>query len=341
MLKLPYQSILDDSSTEVALLIRASMASSTWKRHVSAWHSFEKFSVDRKIVVIWPLNEHLWGEYIVWALTVKKLKSDTVRNYLSSLKLVHTLKGISCLDPFKVKIFNMLLTGADNLQIVTGSGSNTNRKAFNLPLLKLTGHRIASSDWPLGVKQTVWAALTLGFFSGVRLGEVLSDSENRLDTSSTLLWEDVLFRKDGSILIHVKLPKIKKPEGDFLDIFEFSSSGCCPVAALKTLKQLQSEGGYTGSKLPVFCFPSGKLLTTQRVNTTLSSLLSDLSFDKTSMISCHSLRAAIPTLLAPEPESVDVCKAWGRWSSPCYRKYVRDSTVSKKKMFDKIMKSLE
>jgi len=317
------------------------MAASSWRRHVSAWNLFEKFTAENKIVVSWPLTLDLWGAYIVWALTKNNLKANTVKNYLSSLKLVHTMKGLNCLDPFKIQIFKMLLTGAENLELVTDSGVSKTRKAFSLPLLKLTGHRIACSDWPEGVKQTVWAALTLGFFSGVRLGEVLGETENRYDSSSTLLWEDVWFRKDGRILIHVKLPKTNRKGGDFIDIFEFHASGCCPVAAIKGLKQLQAKGGYEKGTLPVFCFPSGRLLTTQKLNTTLKHLLADLSFGSTSVLSCHSLRAAIPTHLAPETDSVTVTKVWGRWASPCYQKYVRDKSSTRYMMFEKIKKSME
>jgi len=338
---LPYPSILDNCSIEVAELLRASMAINTWRRHISAWNSFEKYLSAKQLTAIWPLTIDLWGGYIVWAVTDCKLKSSTVKTYLSSLKLVHTLKGIECLDPFKIKILQMILTGAENLEIVKGSGATKSRKAFSLPLLKLTGHRIGVSDWPSGVKQIVWTALTLGFFTGVRLGEILSETEDRFDPTCTLLWKDILFRQDGSVLVHIKLPKVRKLEGDFIDIFEFPSSGCCPVASLKCLKKMQSEGGYKDDDLPVFCFPSGRLLTTHKVNLTLKNLLSDLSFNNTSLISCHSLRAAIPTHLAPEPDLVSVTKTWGRWSSPCYQKYVRHDSAYKKKVFDKIRSAIE
>jgi len=317
------------------------MATSTWRKHTSAWNSFENFVADSKVSVTWPFNNNLWGSYIVWALTKKNLKPGTVKSYISSLKLAHTLKGIEFIDPLKNNLFKLYFTGAENLTIVTESGANKHRKAFNIHLLRLTGHRIASSSWPQGVKQTVWTALTLGFFSSVRMGEILSSSEHSYDPSSTLLWEDILFKSDGSILVHVKLPKVKSREGDFIDLFEFQSSGCCPVAALKKLKQLQNGGGYLDESLPVFCFPSGRLLTTQKLNSTLSALLADFSMGNTSLLSCHSLRAAVPTHLAPEPDSVSVTKVWGRWSSPCYRKYIRSDCVSKRKMFEMIKSSME
>jgi len=341
VLKLPFTSLLDELGGEASALVRASMAANTWKKHISAWNSFSKFVSECNVIVNWPFGYNLWGNYIVWALTKNNLKASTVKSYISSLKLAHTLKGIDFMDPLKNNFLKLLLIGAENLSITSESGAKSHRMAFNLPLLKLTGHRIAGSDWPRGVKQTVWTALTFGFFSSVRLGEVLAESEDRYDSSSTLLWSDILFRKDGSLLVHVKLPKVKKKEGDFVDLFEYQHSGCCPVAALKKLREMQFEGGYCDESLPVFCFPSGRMLTTQKMNATLSALLSDLNLGQTSLISCHSLRAAIPTHLAPEPEPVTVTKVWGRWNSPCYQKYVRIDSSTKKKMFEKIVSSME
>ncbi len=201
----------------------------------------------------------------------------------------------------------------------------------------MLGHRIAISNWPEGVKQTVWAAFTFGFFSAVRFGEILADGQARFDATRTLLLKDVLFENDR-VLVHVKLPKVKKREGDFIDLFEAKTTLCCPVAALKRLRTMQSQGGYTNPAWPVFCFPSGRLLTTAMLNSILQDLTTDFCFKDENKLTCHSFRGGFATtLLNGQPEKIKEAKVWGRWSSNSYEKYIRASVSSKKKIFDSLL----
>ncbi len=339
---LPFATVLDSAGPAVESLVKALMAKKTWSKHMSAWNSLTSFEKCSNIFLTWPLTMTNWGNYILWAITVKGLKPDTVRSYISSIKLAHTLKGLACLDPLKEEIFKMMLTGADNLRMSMGSLASSNtRRACTLPILKLLGHRIASLDWPDGVKQTTWAALTTGFFSSARLGELLPEGEMTYDPSSTLLWKDVLFRNNDSILIHIKLPKTSKPQGDFLDLFPFRESGCCPVASLQRLKTLQTREGCFRPGRPVFTFPSGRLLTPSKLNSILRDLLADICSPKTSIISCHIMRAAEPTALAPlSHNTVQDTLSWGRWTSNSFKQYVKPNTKVKKDIFGRIIQQM-
>jgi hypothetical protein len=53
------------------------------------------------------------------------------------------------------------------------------------------------------------------------MGELLSPDDSFFDPTTTLLWEQVDFRRDSGILLHIRSPKISKKEGDFLDLFPF------------------------------------------------------------------------------------------------------------------------
>jgi hypothetical protein len=105
---------------------------------------------------------------------------------------------------------------------------------MNLTVLKIFGHRVAKSDWSPGSKQVVWAAVTTAFFTSARMGELLSPNEASFDPNSTLLWDQVLFRKEGGITLHIRLPKIASKEGDFLDLYPFTE---------KRLFLMQHEAG--------------------------------------------------------------------------------------------------
>ena len=95
-------------------------------------------------------------------------------------------------------------------------------------------------------------------------------SDSNFDPLSCLLWKDVKFKKD-SIIIHVKIPKSRNPEGDFIDLFRFDENSCCPVRALIGLKNHSALSSFPDK--PVFSFDSGKLRTPSKFNNLIRSLL--------------------------------------------------------------------
>ena len=62
----------------------------------------------------------------------------------------------------------------------------------------------------------------------------------------------------------------------------------------------------------MFSFKSGKFLTKAKLNSWLATLLKDFT-DENNTITCHSFRAAIPSLLAAYPDvgSIKDIKMWG------------------------------
>ena len=80
---------------------------------------------------------------------------------------------------------------------------------------------------------------------------------------------DVKFNRD-SCMIHIRNPKSKKKEGEFVDLFIFFDSSVCPV---KNLNALHKETKFPDDKKPVFLFANGNLLTPAVLNDTIRSLL--------------------------------------------------------------------
>ena len=136
-------------------------------------------------------------------------------------------------------------------------------------------------------------------------------------------------------MIHIKNPKSKKREGEFVDLFLFPDSSVCPV---KCLNSLSKDSCSSDAKKPVFLFSNGNLLTPAVFNDTIRTLLKSHLGSAASQLSSHSLRAAIPSALAKKPElqnSADI-KGWGRWDSDCYSRYTRLHLERKKAIFGKI-----
>ena len=147
------------------------------------------------------------------------------------------------------------------------------------------------------------------------------------------------FCSKDHILIHIKNPKSRHREGEFVDIFGFEGQNVCPVKALRALRASLRE--YNPDS-PVFSFGSGKNLTRRGFNVTLASLLTPHLGGEAKHISGHSFRAAIPAVLAKFPRlcnSLDIM-GWGRWRSDAYLLYTRLKLDQKRCTFNLITELL-
>jgi len=256
--------------------LHASIAKRTWQKYNSGWKAFEEFEDHVETTFAWPLTKDTLRGFTAYCLAIRKIQSASVRAYISSLAMLHKLKGFTNVD-LQDDIVNMMLRGADNLILAAGIQPHNNRRAMTLPLLRHFGHRLNTSGWHPTTKQCFWTAGLIAFFGTVRMGELLSPTEKHADPTTTLTWEDVHFREeDRSFLIHLKIPKTAPKQGEFVDIFKFKKFGCCPVAALENLRRKQQEMGKGNPQDPVFIFPGGRFMTTSSFNAGLKSLMNDI-----------------------------------------------------------------
>jgi hypothetical protein len=316
-------------------LIEASYAKSSWSKHCSAFKCVEKFKIDRNWKCNWPMTLEDTCKFTSWALQTKKLQITTVKSYLSSIKIVHELANVKYNGDCQV--VKSLLRGRENLDRYESKSKNS-RKVMTLSLLRVIGNQIAKTEWSNDSKLTVWGACTTAFLGALRFGEILPQKSNDYCEMETLLWNDLKFRSDGSVLMHIKLDKVRNMKGSFIDIFEFPLAGCCPV---KTLNQMRETKFNSNS--PVFQFKSGKNLCSAQLNTILQKLLCPIIGPAAYQISGHSFRAGLPSAMASKPDLANDkdIKAWGRWSSDSYLLYTRLKHKQKKALFEKIVSVLE
>jgi len=318
-------------------LISAAYANSTWKSFESAWNAFDQFTSSNGIVTKFPTDQKVVNEFINWLFFTKNLSSDTVLSYVSHMKTIQNLKceNTGSWDSFITK---SIVKGTKSLQVITRPPKPT-RKVMTLELLKILGHEISASDWKDDSKRIFWAAACTMFFGSLRGGEILSKYENSYNSWECLTWGKVKFLED-SILIMISLPKSRNKEGDFVDLFKFPDSSCCPVRCLNSLRK-HSKFSKSDSN-PVFMFENGKLLSMKVFNENLRILLSKRFGALSDSYSCHSFRPAIPSSVAKLPDSntKEEIKWWGRWDSDCYSKYTRLKLDQRKFLFRKVCDSL-
>ena len=282
----------------------------------------------------WPLDREAVVGFTTWCIFNKKLQPSSAASYLSALAAAHKLKGLQ--RPSSLEAGFACLKGATNLQAAAPPKPGPSRRVMTLPLLKVIGHKLAMSKMHEVDSQTIWTVCLVAFFTSARMGELLAASESEFDPSSTLKWGDIKFRPDNSALLLINIAKSGKAE--FLDIFQFSDQGCCPMTALIRHKSLQGKASLFSTNGPVFRLSDGKNLTLVNLNKQLKALLAGLIDPARDVISCHSFRAGVASTLNrfPHLASSDDIKGWGRWDSNCYTRYARLNLEQKKTIFQKI-----
>jgi hypothetical protein len=268
-----------------------------------------------------------------WALTKRKLSPDTVKIYLSDLRLAHKIRSVE--PNFENDFFiKAMLKGAKNVSLYTNI-TKKSKFVMSFPLLKIIGHEIALSNWSNDSKLVFWSACCVAFFGSFRLGEILPKSENNIEN---LTWSQIRFTNMGSVVINIRFPKvIRNISGDFVDLFEIKNSTFCPFSSLKSLadkRALEIEKDF-----PVFQFANGVNLSPKVFTSTVVSLLERHIGGAAKNFSGHSFRAAIPSALANSPSlaSDSDIMLWGRWSSESYKAYVRLKHNARKEIFNKIV----
>jgi hypothetical protein len=209
-----------------------------------------------------------------------------------------------------------------------------------LEILHILGHQISISTWTEISKLTAWGAISLAFWGSFRLAEILTKREGVFDGCTELLWEDLIFQNDGSLTIHIKSPKSAQFPGQFVDIFPLQNSSGCPIAILKQISKMQQQGGWYSLQKPPFSFCQDFYLTSRNLTSYMHALIRPVGIlGPNDIITGHSLRAGIPSMLAQNPGNISEfeIQMWGRWSSEAYQAYLKLKSNQKKIIFQKIV----
>jgi hypothetical protein len=309
------------------------MATSSWHRHTAALNCYKKFCVATGTKFYWPIQAEAARKFTAWAIRSKNLCADTMKVYISDLKLAHKLRNLQC--PFENDVFiPLMLKGAKNLATYKEICKPA-KFVMSFHLLKIIGHEVAKSDRDKDSKLVIWTACCVAFFGSFQLGELLSrdGSENPWEC---LRWNQVIFTQKKSAIINIKFPKVfQNIKGDFIDLFEIKNCDCCPYTALKKLAS--SHKDLVTANRAVFSFLDGSLLTTKKLTDMVKVLLSKHIGSSANKVTGHSFRAGIPAALAEHPDlaSDHETMIWGRWSSSSFRIYTQLKHEAKLSIFKK------
>jgi hypothetical protein len=184
--------IPNDVQHNMAALIRVSLSTASWNKHLSALNCLKDFERKNCCVITWPLTEFVICEFVSFALLTKQLKHSTVKSYLASLTFYHKLRSLDCSACYSF-LADHMIKGAKNIELYSELAKQS-RRAMTSPLLKLLSHQIAISSWSSKDKQVLWTLFSTAFYGSFRFGDRAKDA--RLGPCCD---QDKNFKKQNSV----------------------------------------------------------------------------------------------------------------------------------------------
>ena len=302
------------------LLARA-VAPSTFSNYKSACKNYLRFCHTHTLTPFPPVEDTL----ILYATQVSTYSSyANIKLHLAAIRHFTIRRSMVSPIPSFQRLY-MLLKGIKRAQ---GTRFRRRKRDPITPptLLLLHQYLFAHDERHYNDKLMIWAALLTAFFGFLRVSEYTSPTKSKYDPNATLLNSDLTLSSTNASLV------IKSSKTDPFRVgvtLRMSANGSllCPIRALS--QYIRTRSPPTPS--PLFMFRNGSFLTRRDINKFLTSATTGAIH-----LSSHSLRIGAASSAAAMgcPEWLIQCM--GRWSSDCYKDYLRVSN----RMIDKASKSL-
>ena len=316
-----------------------SLSEGSWANNKVVLGHLSRCQEHFKIRFHFPMKENEVMTLVLYLREVRRVKSATIENALSAIRIIHLTKGmfISCLRPEVVKL---MLRGMSHEDLRLDRAAN-NRLPVTLEVLVLLEAELEDKeDWSDEYKSMFWSVATLAFFGAFRVGELLSKKANSIDMDQDLLLKDVKLvkrmvgkTKKEILEVNLKSPKEAKSNVRGIKVEVFSNkSRLCPIKAFLNYKKVV---GVKNLNSAAFRLPRlGLAYRHERFNKDLKVLLSGhLPYGS---ITGHSFRAGLSTLLGRAGFGDEEIKALGRWSGESFLRYIKSGRMTRARNSDKI-----
>ena len=303
------------------------LSQNTWSSYRTAKRMWDLCKTETGFSLDFPWGQRETIIFIDWLVNDRKVAAATIKSYLAGISKFHILEGFE--EPnLKTQLVKQIVKGKLNKEkTLARSTGDQGRIAVTIDILKLLKEMIRRWDQPIEKKLLVWAVVTIAFFGGFRIHEILAKNETFFDPTSTLLWDDIRtttfqgLEKNTLVLeLTIKAPKETKACRDVVvDIFEVEGP-LCPVKAFNRWATKSSTSNKPG---PVFRDESGVPLTGRKLNFYLKKFLENTIDYNKEKITSHSFRSGLATLIGSKGMSIEEIKIAGRWNSSSYEKYLK------------------
>ena len=291
-----------------------SIAPITRRNYSAATTTYTFFCSQHSLITFPPTEQTL----ILFATHIASYSSHSnVKLHLSAIKHQSIIQGHHI--PFREfeKLY-LLLRGIKRAQ--GPSYSLPKRLPITPHLLKIIQHNLFNSSRLFEDKLMLWAAITTAFFGFLRISEYTTSRKTQFDPTTNQLFNDVTIRNDSAHL-NLKTSKTDPFRHGVTVRIQANHTTLCPINALRLY--LANHPFPCG---PLFVFRNGTFLTRSDINKTLRD-----TSDGAINISSHSLRIGAASTAAAMGCPKYLIQSMGRWSSDCFRRYIRISETTLKK----------
>lgn len=263
------------------------------------------------IPLSFPYSEKCVALFVTHLIN-KRLKSSTIRSYLSALSSVH--KIFSAPDPTNSYLISRILKGNENLYKQSSKLSPISKQILH-KLLNV----IPSLFTPYESK-FYKSLFLLAYYCCLRSCEVTKSEK----VTHTLQLEDVSIQNNPHpLLINIKFRSFKhSQEQTTITLHPRVNSPYCPI--LNLLDYIAARGDEPG---PLFMLHSNLSFKRSQYSKALKLCLSSIDLPQ-AKYNTHSFRIGRATDLALEGTPPQIIKTTGRWRSNAYEKYIRISQLS-------------
>ena len=265
---------------------------------------------------LFPISTHTLALFIAF-LAEQKYAASTVASYISALSYPHRLASL--LDPTKSEMIQLALRGYSKL-----NPSADSRLPITLPILEdiiLAREHTKSSLYSRKLIQAMYA---IAFFAALRVGEITSRAHQPRQNIIAIIQLVFLKTREGTVsAIKLTLRNYKHSDtSNPVDIFIYQEKPVCPVSLLLEFLCLRGQ-----SPGPLFCWPADCSPISR--SCFVAALTEDLQFCNLNVAQykTHSFRIGAASWAAAKGMSDTQIRAFGRWKSNAFLRYIRPSSL--------------
>ena len=243
---------------------------------------------------------------------------QSIRNYLSGVKLMHILADVQCTDFNSVEL-KLVVKG------IARQKMHTPNKALPMtPQLLLNIKAMLDTSQPY--QAVFWCLSVLAFFTMSRKSNLVPNSISTFDHRKQWLRKDLLL-KDDCMIIRVKWSKTNQfsDRALYIPLVAMPESQLCPVAAYINMVNIVPPNG--DKNQPAFCvIKSEKVVafTYIQLHKMLRECIKRLGLDPMAY-SSHSYRRGGATTAFRAQVPGELIQLQGDWASDAYKQYLQFS----------------
>lgn len=292
--------------------------------------SFTKFLLLNNIInsvqTLPEVSEDIFLLYIAYCYKTLHIKHSTIRLYLSGIRFEYLKRGINC-PLIRNDFANSRIT--TQLNAVKRSQETCTRPRHPITASVLSQMCLLLKNGYISpfVDILLKAVFVTSFFGFLRCGEI-AISQPEFDPSKHICLNDVTFCETHVQLLLRSSKTDPYKKGIVIPLFKSeSNTDLCPYRALTQYVELRKINFQNNllSNSPFFLTENGKALSRSYFMMHIKHILARLGYDN-SHYSGHSLRVGAATSASAARLEDHLIQTLGRWSSDCYKTYIRTPT---------------